>query len=58
MTALDSLARFPLVMDAVERLPQTDSDRPLSDAATPGQAHWAPGKDINKHGQDLREIRN
>ena len=57
MTVLNDLDRFHLVMDTIDRLPQTgDKGRSLK---TQLKAKLIEHKQyIDKHGQDLPEIRN
>ena len=52
MTVLNDLDRFHLLMDAIDRLPQTGDKRQLKDKLIEHRQY------INKHGQDLPEIRN
>jgi xylulose-5-phosphate/fructose-6-phosphate phosphoketolase len=57
MTVLNDMDRFHLVMDVIDRLPQTGEKgaylkRQLNDKLIEHK-HY-----INKHGQDLPEIRN
>jgi xylulose-5-phosphate/fructose-6-phosphate phosphoketolase len=57
MTVLNDLDRFHLVMDAINRLPQTGDKRvylkqQLKDKLLEHKQH------INKHGQDLPDVRN
>jgi predicted ester cyclase len=56
MTVLNDLDRFHLVMDVIDRLPQTGSKGALSEAATAGQAdraHHDPGDPWDKQELDL-----
>ena len=57
MTVLNDLDRFHLVMDTVDRLPQTGDRGIYFEAAAQGQADRAQ-EYINKFGRDMPEIRN
>ena len=57
MTVLNDLDRFHLVMDAIDRLPQT-SDKAIYLKQQFKDKLYEHKQYINKHGEDLPEIRN
>ncbi|HWY91369.1 MAG TPA: hypothetical protein VNY04_00590 [Chthoniobacterales bacterium] len=57
MTVLNDLDRFHLVIDTIDRLPQSGRQGDLPEAAAQGQAD-PPQAILDKHGEDLPEIRN
>ncbi len=57
MTVLNELDRFHLVMDAIDRLPQT-SDRGIYLKLQLRNKLVEHKQYIDKHGQDMPEIRN
>ena len=57
MTVRNDLDRFHLVMDAIDRLPQT-SDKAIYLKQQFKDKLYEHRQYINKHGEDLPEIRN
>ena len=57
MTVLNDLDRFHLVIDAIDRLPQTGSEGAYLKQQLQRQADRAP-QYISRHGEDMPEIRD
>ncbi len=57
MTAMNDLDRFHLVMDSIDRLPQT-GDEGIYLKQQPKPKPLELKRHIDKHGEDLPEIRN
>ncbi len=58
MTVLNDLDRFHLVMDAIDRLPQSDDNRRISLKQQLERKLIEHRKYINQYGEDMPEIRN